>query len=181
MSAKHFANAVTILACLATAGGFTRPAAAAARRAAPPVEGDISGTVADSVSGTPLSGGEVRILQAGRTIAIATTDAFGRYVVHNLPSGAYAVEVRYLGYRSETRDVAIAAGQPTAVNFRLVPLPPGGAGQYGGQERHHQQDSENPRPGDQPFSLGPAGVGCYRVQFFWGRLRPAPPVEAERL
>src|SRR5438445_525841 len=123
MSAKHFANAVTILACLATAGGFTRPAAAAARRAAPPVERDISGTVADSVSGTPLSGGEVRILQAGRTIAIATTDAFGRYVVHNLPSGAYAVEVRYLGYRSETRDVAIAAGQPTAVNFRLVPLP----------------------------------------------------------
>src|SRR5205807_8513142 len=121
-TAKHLARAVTLVACLATAGGFTR-SVAASPRIAPPVEGDISGTVADSVSGTPLSGGEVRILQAGRTIAIATTDAFGRYVVHNLPSGAYAVEVRYLGYRSETRDVAIAAGQPTAVNFRLVPLP----------------------------------------------------------
>src|SRR5256885_13712071 len=114
--AKPFETAVRTGGCPPPAGGFPRPAAAAARRAAPPVEGDISGTVADSVSGTPLSGGEVRILQAGRTIAIATTDAFGRYVVHNVPSGAYAVEVRYLGYRSETRDVPIAAGQPTAAN-----------------------------------------------------------------
>src|SRR5437867_12760937 len=96
MSAKHFANAVTILACLATAGGFTRPAAAAARRAAPPVEGDISGTVTDRVSGTPLSGGDERTLQAGPTLAIATTDALVRYVDHNLPSGAHAADVRYL-------------------------------------------------------------------------------------
>src|SRR5437879_11652694 len=82
-TAKHLARAVTLVACLATAGGFTR-SVAASPRIAPTPEGDISGTVADSVSGTPLSGGEVRILQGGGTIAIATTDAFGRYVVHNL-------------------------------------------------------------------------------------------------
>src|SRR5204863_8127296 len=96
---------------------------AASPRIAPTAEGDISGTVADSVSGTPLSGGEVRILQGGGTIAIATTDAFGRYVVHNLAASAYAVEVRYLGYRSVTQDVTVAAGRPTTVNFRMVPLP----------------------------------------------------------
>jgi len=122
MITKYLGRAVTILTCLATVGGLTR-SAAAARRAPPPAEADISGTIADSVSGTPLSGGEVRMLQAGRTIAIATTDAFGRYVVHNLPFGAYTVEVRYLGYRSETRDVTLAAGRPTTVNFRLVALP----------------------------------------------------------
>ena len=120
-TAKHLARAVTLVACLATAGGFTR-SVAASPRIAPTPEGDISGTVADSVSGTPLSGGEVRILQGGGTIAIATTDAFGRYVVHNLAAGAYAVEVRYLGYRSVTQDVTVAAGRPT-VNFRMVPLP----------------------------------------------------------
>src|SRR5947209_3457343 len=121
-TAKHLARAVTLVACLATAGGFTR-SVAASPRIAPTPEGDISGTVADSVSGTPLSGGEVRILQGGGTIAIATTDAFGRYVVHNLAAGAYAVEVRYLGYRSVTQDVTVAAGRPTTVNFRMVPLP----------------------------------------------------------
>src|SRR2546427_242227 len=112
MIGKHLARAVTVLACLAIAGGLAR-AVAAPPPAAPTPEGDISGTVADSVSGTPLSGGEVRILQGGGTIAIATTDAFGRYVVHNLAGGAYAVEVRYLGYRAVTQDVTVAAGRPT--------------------------------------------------------------------
>ena len=116
MIANYLARAATILACLAGAASF-------ARAAAPTAEGDISGTVVDSVSGTPLSGGEVRIMQAGGTIAIATTDAFGRYVVHNLAAGTYAVEMRYLGYRAVTQDVTVAAGRPTTVNFRLVPLP----------------------------------------------------------
>src|SRR3989475_9633819 len=122
MFAKHLARAVTVLACRAIAGGLAR-AVAASPPAAPTPERDISGTVTDSVSGTPLSGGEVRILQGGGTIAIATTDAFGRYVVHNLAGGAYAVEVRYVGYRAVTQDVTVAAGRPTTVNFRLVPLP----------------------------------------------------------
>jgi len=122
MIGEHLARAVTILACLAITGGLGR-AVAASPPATPTPEGDISGAVADSVSGTPLSGGEVRILQGGGTIAIATTDAFGRYVVHNLAAGAYAVEVRYLGYRAVTQDVTVAAGRPTTVNFRLVPLP----------------------------------------------------------
>jgi len=122
MIGKHLARAVTILACLAITGGLGR-AVAASPPVTPTPEGDISGAVADSVSGTPLSGGEVRILQGGGTIAIATTDSFGRYVVHNLAAGAYAVEVRYLGYRAMTQDVTVAAGRPTTVNFRLVPLP----------------------------------------------------------
>src|SRR2546421_3154683 len=116
MIANYLARAATILACLAGAASF-------ARAAAPTAEGDISGTVVDSVSGTPLSGGEVRIMQAGGTIAIATADAFGRYVVHNLAAGTYAVEVRYLGYRAVTQDVTVAAGRPTTVNLRLVALP----------------------------------------------------------
>ena len=47
--------------------------------------GDIAGAVADSATGKPLPGGEVRITRSGAVVAVATTDAFGRYVVHNLP------------------------------------------------------------------------------------------------
>ena len=89
-----------------------------------PADGDIGGSVADSATGTPLPGGEVRILRGGNTIAATTTDAFGRYVIHNVPAGSYSVEVRYLGYRPETRNVAIGPTDALArTDFRLVSLP----------------------------------------------------------
>jgi len=57
-------------------------------------EGDIAGAVLDSTTGRPLPGGEVRILRGSAVVAVTTTDAFGRYVVHNLPSGVYTVDDR---------------------------------------------------------------------------------------
>jgi len=106
---------LTLVLAWLVAAGFTT---------APPADGDIGGSVADSATGTPLPGGEVRIVRGGTTVATATTDAFGRYVVHNLPAGSYSVEVRYLGYRPETRDVSVAAARALSrTDFRLVPLP----------------------------------------------------------
>src|SRR5882724_3442001 len=114
MTATTFSKAARVLACLVAAGLFARPALAA--------DGDVGGSVADSASGTPLPGGEVRVLRGANTIATTTTDAFGRYVIHNLDAGSYRGEVRYLGYRAETRDVSVGEGQ-TQVAFLLVPLP----------------------------------------------------------
>jgi len=86
--------------------------------------GDIGGTVLDSAAGTPLAGGEVRILQSGNVVATSVTDAFGRFVVHNLPSGNYRVEVRFLGYRAQTHDVAVGAAEGfSRADFRLAPIP----------------------------------------------------------
>ena len=103
----------TLVVAWLVAAGFTT---------VPPVDGDVGGSVADSATGTPLPGGEVRVLRGGNTVAAATTDAFGRYVIHNVPAGSYSVEVRYLGYRSETRNVAIENALARA-DFRLVSLP----------------------------------------------------------
>jgi len=87
-------------------------------------DGDIGGAVADSATGTPLPGGEVRILRGGNVIATAITDAFGRYAVHNLPGGSYRVEVRYLGYRAETHDVSVGGTEAVSrADFRLAPIP----------------------------------------------------------
>jgi len=105
----------TLVVAWLVAAGFTT---------APPVDGDVGGSVADSATGIPLPGGEVRILRGGNTIAATTTDAFGRYVIHNVPAGSYSVEVRYLGYRPETRNVAIGATDALVrTDFRLVSLP----------------------------------------------------------
>ena len=93
-------------------------------RPARAADGDIGGAVADSGTGTPLPGGEVRVMRGASIVATATTDAFGRYVIHNLPAGSYSVEVRYLGYRPEARDIAVGQAEGVArADFRLVPLP----------------------------------------------------------
>jgi len=106
---------VLLVACLGAALS-ARPAFAA--------DGDIGGAVTDSASGTPLPGGEVRVQRGSDLVAIATTDAFGRFVVHNLPAGSYRVEVRYLGYRPETREVSIGATEGLSrADFHMVPLP----------------------------------------------------------
>jgi len=105
----------TLVVAWLVAAGFTTP---------PPADGDIGGSVADSATGTPLPGGEVRILRGGNTIAATTTDAFGRYVIHNVPAGSYSVEVRYLGYRSDTQSVFIGVADALArADFHLVSLP----------------------------------------------------------
>lgn len=86
--------------------------------------GDIGGTVVDSAAGTPLAGGEVRILQSGNVVAATVTDAFGHYTVHNLSGGAYRVEARFLGYRAQTRDLTLGDNEAFGrADFRLIPLP----------------------------------------------------------
>ena len=87
-------------------------------------DGDIAGTVTDSSTGQPLPGGEVRILHGSEVVAATTTDAFGRFTIHNLAAGDYAVEVRYLGFRAAHRDVSLAAAEGVvAIDFRLAPVP----------------------------------------------------------
>ena len=123
MSSKRFYHAAVVV-WLAGSGLAARPVSATTVGAGLRDDGDVGGSVADSATGTPLPGGQVRIVRDGNTIATATTDAFGRFVIHNLPAGAYSVEVRYLGYRAETRDVSVAADEGLSLtNFRLVPLP----------------------------------------------------------
>src|SRR3979490_2239835 len=113
----HF---ITVLALLLPATGVGRSPGVIRVGA----NGDIGGTVADSATGTPLAGGEVRILQAGNLIVTAVTDAFGRYVLHNLPAGAYRVEVRYLGYRAQTHDLSVGTTEGfSRADFKLTPLP----------------------------------------------------------
>jgi hypothetical protein len=105
----------TLVVAWLVATGFTT---------APLADGDIGGSVADSATGTPLPGGEVRILRGGNIVAATTTDAFGRYVIHNLPAGSYSVEVRYLGYRSDTQNVTMGVTDGLArADFHLVSLP----------------------------------------------------------
>jgi hypothetical protein len=120
----HPRGAVVALAFLICAvGPTTGHAATATVRSSPPTAGDIAGSVRDSVNGRPLPGGEVRVLRGGEVVAAVETDAFGRFIVHNLPSGSYTVAVRYVGFREGSRTVTVTGDQRTNVTLRLAAVP----------------------------------------------------------
>src|SRR5467141_1962614 len=68
---------------------------------------DITGIVADSVSGQPLSSAEVSVMQGTQVIYNASTDAFGRYTAHNISPGNYTVTARFLGFRPKSLPVTV--------------------------------------------------------------------------
>src|SRR5438876_5930892 len=82
MTAITFSGTTRALLGLAAAACLAGPAAAAPR-----VDGDVGGSVVDSTSGTPLSGGAVRLTRAGSTVAGATTAASGRPDLDRPPQG----------------------------------------------------------------------------------------------
>ncbi|HEX9393055.1 MAG TPA: TonB-dependent receptor [Gemmatimonadales bacterium] len=119
-SFRRAAGALAFLCLAPLAAAIAAPAHPAAVRA----DGDIAGSVTDSSTGRPLPGGDVRVLRGTEVIAVTTTDAFGRFTIHNLPAGDYTVDVRYLGFRAGHRDVTVAGAEGlSALDFSLAPVP----------------------------------------------------------
>jgi hypothetical protein len=121
---QSFRRAAGALAFLCLAPCAVATAARAHAAAAVRADGDIAGAVTDSSTGRPLPGGDVRVLHGTAVVAVTTTDAFGRFTIHNLAAGDYTVEVRYLGFRAGHRDVSVAGAEGVvSLDFPLAPVP----------------------------------------------------------
>lgn len=107
-----------VLGAFIALGAWPRPAAATT------VAGDLTGTVSDSASGSPLFGAEVAVSRNGSVVATASADQFGRFRIHGLAAGSYVLSARFIGYRAESRDVVMpATGADVQVSLRLVTTP----------------------------------------------------------
>src|SRR5690606_25144977 len=73
--------------------------------------GTITGEVTTE-AGQPLPGVQVVIVGTQRG---TLTNASGAFLLANVPAGPQAVEVRALGYRSQTQTVNVAAGSSASV------------------------------------------------------------------
>ena len=76
----------------------------------------ITGTVEEARTGEPLEG--VTVVVVG-TLFAAVTETEGRFAIGPMPPGTYAVEVNALGFRTERREIEIAAGAEAVLAFRL--------------------------------------------------------------
>ena len=78
--------------------------------------GTVTGVVLDKLGRTPLNGVQVSIDGTTRGML---TDARGRFSLTNVPVGAVTLRATYIGYRTETQAVTVAAGQTATANFEL--------------------------------------------------------------
>ena len=78
--------------------------------------GSLTGTVVDATSGAPINGAQVSI--EGTTLG-GLSNAQGRFLILNVPTGSQTVRVTYLGYRTEEQTVSVTVGEPIQVTFRL--------------------------------------------------------------
>jgi TonB-dependent SusC/RagA subfamily outer membrane receptor len=78
--------------------------------------GTISGTIVDKSGRSPLNGVQVSIDGTGRG---TLTDARGRYVLPGIPTGTVTVRAIMIGFRTEMKEVQVAAGGTTTADFEL--------------------------------------------------------------
>ena len=110
-----------LLACVASSAWAS---SAAPGTPSPAASGDLAGTVRDSTDGQPIAGAEIVLRQGDRVVARTQADALGRYRLHDLPTGAYDLDVRALGFRPYVVSVAVGDhGAAKTVAVRLVPAP----------------------------------------------------------
>src|SRR5687768_3380697 len=93
-------NLVRLLTALA---GFTLTAASAAAQGT----GVIAGTVEDSVTGRPLAGAQVFLVN--NTKIGVLTSGNGRFVLKSVPTGEQQVSVRFIGYKSAMRTTTVGS------------------------------------------------------------------------
>jgi iron complex outermembrane recepter protein len=79
--------------------------------------GLISGTVSNVATGNLLEGARVVLPQLGHSVF---TDATGRYVLAEIPAGAYNLEVTYIGLDAVRAPVTVEAGGRVQRNFDLT-------------------------------------------------------------
>jgi iron complex outermembrane receptor protein len=106
MTTTHLARVATILACVATASGLCRTAAAA--RSGSDAR-TLSGRVTDA-GGNPVPQTTVRLLEIKRT---ATTDNDGKYSITQIPPGSYTLSFRVIGYAPQVRKVTVSTADVT--------------------------------------------------------------------
>ena len=78
----------------------------------------IEGTVFSN-QGKPLQGANVIVIGTGMG---TTTDASGHFFIENLFSGEYTVQVRYVGYEPQAKDIIVRKDRITPLYFTLKPV-----------------------------------------------------------
>jgi TonB-dependent starch-binding outer membrane protein SusC len=79
--------------------------------------GTIQGSVSDRSTLRPLAGAQVQVVGTTRG---GLTNREGQFTITNVPAGPQEVRVTFIGYRTETQEVQVVAGQTVEVDMPLA-------------------------------------------------------------
>jgi TonB-dependent receptor len=79
--------------------------------------GVISGKITELESNISLPGATIRLLNADHRYTVS--DQIGSFEFLNIPAGRYELEVLYIGYQTQRKDVVVKEGENTLVNLAL--------------------------------------------------------------
>lgn len=84
---------------------------------------DISGTVKETHSATPLTGATIRVFAMPDSVFVhgTTTDNDGKFHISSVEQGEYRLLVTYLGYTSEMWEFNLGDAPPDPFEIRLQP------------------------------------------------------------
>lgn len=125
LSARVFHMFLSLMCATALAAAPAVPSDAPAARfaaTAHDASGDVVGVVTDSVTGGAIAATEVRILRGTEVVAATVSDSYGRFTFHALPTGAYRVVVRSIGYRLAVQPVSVRSAEPIQLSLVLAPV-----------------------------------------------------------
>ena len=81
-------------------------------------QASISGTITNAETKQTLAGVNVGIQNLSKG---AATNAQGKYIISNLPAGAYTLTFSYIGFQSKTVEFTLSKNQHKTVNLALAP------------------------------------------------------------
>lgn len=88
------------------------------------IPGTLSGYTYDAVTGSPLSGVSIAVVQGGAPVQTVQTSASGTFLTTQLPAGTYDIQFSVAGYVSTTISALTINGNTVAQSVPLVPSSP---------------------------------------------------------
>jgi hypothetical protein len=114
----------------------------------PQATSDIGGAVTDSANAQPLQGAEVEVVRDHALVAHTVTDAFGHFVIHEIPAGEYVLRAHLVGFRITAHPLTVGGNGEVTANVAL-PGEPIGMAQV--DVRAHAAVAVDTRTGNQAF------------------------------
>jgi hypothetical protein len=112
MNKRNWMYGMAMAAALAAAPGAVHAQTPADRG------GQVRGVVSDPL-GAPVGEAEVRLRDESRRLWIALSDAQGKYLLQDVPPGAYTITMSYPGFKDASAPVQVEAGRSASVAASL--------------------------------------------------------------